>query len=171
VPQITAVINCAEAAKEYGVPVIADGGIKYSGDITKAIAAGAYTVMAGSLLAGTSESPGEEVLYEGRRWKEYRGMGSLAAMDAGSKDRYFQEDTKKYVPEGVEGRIHFRGPLGDVVYQLMGGLRSGMGYIGAKTIDDLHEKARFIKITSASLVENHPHDISITKESPNYTRG
>lgn len=171
VPQITAVINCAEAAREYGVPVIADGGIKYSGDITKAIAAGAHTVMAGSLLAGTSEAPGEEVLYEGRRWKEYRGMGSLAAMDAGSKDRYFQENTKKYVPEGVEGRIHYRGPLGDVVYQLMGGLKSGMGYAGAESIEALQEKARFIKITSASLVENHPHDISITKESPNYTRG
>lgn len=171
VPQVTAVMNCAEAAKEYGVPVIADGGVKYSGDITKAIASGAATVMAGSLFAGTTESPGEEVLYEGRRWKEYRGMGSLAAMDAGSKDRYFQEDTKKYVPEGVEGRIHFRGPLGDVVYQLMGGLRSGMGYIGAANIEELHDKARFMKITAASLVENHPHDISITKEAPNYTRG
>ncbi len=169
VPQITAVIECAKAAREYGVPVIADGGIKYSGDITKAIAAGAATVMAGSLLAGTAESPGEEVLYEGRRWKEYRGMGSLAAMDAGSKDRYFQENTKKYVPEGVEGRIHYRGPLSDVVYQLMGGLKSGMGYIGAATVPELQEKARFIKITSASLVENHPHDVSITKESPNYT--
>ena len=170
VPQITAVINCAKAAAEYNIPVIADGGIKYSGDITKAIAAGANVIMAGSLFAGTEESPGEEVLYEGRRYKEYRGMGSMGAMDSGSKDRYFQEDTKKYVPEGVEGRIHFRGPIGDVVYQLIGGLKSGMGYIGAKDIEELKDKARFIKITSASLIENHPHDIHITKESPNYSR-
>ena len=170
VPQITAVVNCAEAAKKYGVPVIADGGIKYSGDITKAIAAGASVIMAGSLFAGTEESPGEEVLYEGRRYKEYRGMGSMGAMDSGSNDRYFQENTKKYVPEGVEGRIHYRGPLGDVVYQLMGGLRSGMGYAGAKNIEELKEKARFIKITSASLIENHPHNVHITKESPNYSR-
>lgn len=170
VPQVTAIIDCAKAAKEYGIPVIADGGIKYSGDITKALAAGANVVMAGSLFAGTEESPGEEVLYEGRRYKVYRGMGSLGAMDAGSKDRYFQEDTKKYVPEGVEGRIHFRGPLGDVVYQLMGGLRSGMGYVGAKDIETLQERARFMRITSASLVENHPHDIHITKEAPNYSR-
>ncbi|MEY8416968.1 IMP dehydrogenase [Tissierella praeacuta] len=170
VPQITAVINCAKAAKEYDIPVIADGGIKYSGDITKAIASGANVVMAGSLFAGTDESPGEEVLYEGRRYKEYRGMGSMGAMDSGSKDRYFQEDVKKYVPEGVEGRIHYRGPLGDVVYQLVGGLKSGMGYVGAKNIEELQEKAKFIKITSASLVENHPHDIHITKESPNYSR-
>lgn len=171
VPQITAVVNCAKAAKEYEIPVIADGGIKYSGDITKAIAAGANVVMIGSLFAGTEESPGEEVLYEGRRYKEYRGMGSLGAMDAGSKDRYFQEDTKKYVPEGVEGRVHYRGPLGEIVYQLMGGLKSGMGYVGAKHILDLQDKARFIKITSASLIENHPHDIQITKEAPNYSRG
>lgn len=171
VPQITAVVNCAKAAKEYEIPVIADGGIKYSGDITKAIAAGANVVMLGSLFAGTEESPGEEVLYEGRRYKEYRGMGSLGAMDAGSKDRYFQEDTKKYVPEGVEGRVHYRGPLGEIVYQLMGGLKSGMGYVGAKHILDLQDKARFIKITSASLIENHPHDIQITKEAPNYSRG
>ena len=150
VPQVTAVIDCAQAAKKYGVPVIADGGIKYSGDITKAIAAGANVVMAGSLFAGTDESPGEEVLYEGRRYKVYRGMGSLGAMDAGSKDRYFQEDTKKYVPEGVEGMIHYRGPLGDIVYQLVGGLKSGMGYCGAKDIPTLQEKARFVKITSAS---------------------
>ncbi|HLR21812.1 MAG TPA: IMP dehydrogenase [Tissierellaceae bacterium] len=170
VPQITAIMNCAEAAKEYEIPVIADGGIKYSGDITKAIAAGANIVMAGSLFAGTEESPGEEVLYEGRRYKEYRGMGSAGAMDSGSKDRYFQEDTKKYVPEGVEGRIHFKGALGDVVYQLVGGLRSGMGYTGSKDIKDLQEKARFMKITSASLIENHPHDIDITKEASNYSR-
>jgi IMP dehydrogenase len=171
VPQITAVMNCAKAAAEYEVPVIADGGIKYSGDITKAIVAGANVVMAGSLFAGTEESPGEEVLYEGRRYKEYRGMGSEGAMDSGSRDRYFQENTKKYVPEGVEGRVHYKGKLGDVVYQLTGGLKSGMGYVGAKDISELQEKARMIKITSASLVENHPHDITITKESPNYQRG
>jgi len=169
VPQITAIIDSVEGAKEYGIPIIADGGIKFSGDITKALAAGANVVMAGSLFAGTEESPGEEVLYEGRRYKEYRGMGSLGAMDAGSKDRYFQGHTSKYVPEGVEGRVHFRGALGEVVYQLIGGLKSGMGYCGAKNIVDLQEKARFIKITSASLIENHPHDIKITKESPNYT--
>lgn len=167
VPQITAIVNCAKAAKEYEIPIIADGGIKYSGDITKAIAAGANVVMIGSLFAGSDESPGEEVLYEGRRYKEYRGMGSLGAMDAGSKDRYFQEGQKKYVPEGVEGRVHYRGPLGEIVYQLMGGLKSGMGYVGAKNIVDLQDKARFIKITSASLIENHPHDIQITKEAPN----
>lgn len=171
VPQITAIVNCAKAAKEYEIPIIADGGIKYSGDITKAIAAGANVVMIGSLFAGSDESPGEEVLYEGRRYKEYRGMGSLGAMDAGSKDRYFQEGQKKYVPEGVEGRVHYRGPLGEIVYQLMGGLKSGMGYVGAKDIVDLQDKARFIKITSASLIENHPHDIQITKEAPNYSRG
>jgi len=171
VPQITAVMNCSRAAAEYEIPVIADGGIKYSGDITKAIAAGANVVMAGSLFAGTEESPGEEVLYEGRRYKEYRGMGSMGAMDSGSRDRYFQEDTKKYVPEGVEGRVHYKGKLGDVVYQLIGGLKSGMGYVGAKDISELQEKSRMIKITAASLVENHPHDIMITKESPNYQRG
>ena len=170
VPQITAIMNCAKAAKEYGIPVIADGGIKYSGDITKAIAAGANVVMIGSLFAGTNESPGEEELYEGRRFKVYRGMGSMGAMQAGSRDRYFQEDTKKLVPEGVEGRVPYRGPLGDVVYQLLGGLRSGMGYIGARDIKDLHEKAKFIRITNASLIENHPHDINITKEAPNYSR-
>ena len=169
VPQITAIINCAEAAKEYGIPVIADGGIKYSGDITKAIAAGANIVMIGSLFAGTNESPGEEELYEGRRFKVYRGMGSIGAMQEGSRDRYFQENTKKLVPEGVEGRVPYRGPLGDVVYQLLGGLRSGMGYIGAADIKELHEKAKFIKITNASLIENHPHDINITKEAPNYS--
>ncbi len=170
VPQITAVMNCAQMAREYDIPVIADGGIKYSGDVTKAIAAGASVIMAGSLFAGTDESPGEEVLYEGRRYKEYRGMGSQGAMDAGSKDRYFQEDVKKYVPEGVEGRVHYRGPLGDVIYQLVGGLKSGMGYIGARDIEQLQDRAKFIKITSASLIENHPHDIHITKESPNYSR-
>lgn len=169
VPQITAVMNCAKAAREYSVPVIADGGIKYSGDITKALAAGANMVMIGSLFAGTKESPGEEELYEGRRFKVYRGMGSMGAMQAGSKDRYFQENTKKLVPEGVEGRVPYRGPLGDVIYQLLGGLRSGMGYIGAKNIKELQDKAKFIKITNASLIENHPHDINITKEAPNYS--
>ncbi len=169
VPQITAIMNCAKAAKEYNIPVIADGGIKYSGDITKAIAAGASMVMIGSLFAGTNESPGEEELYEGRRFKVYRGMGSIGAMQEGSRDRYFQEILKKLVPEGVEGRVPYRGPLGDVVYQLLGGLRSGMGYVGAKNIRELHEKAKFIKITGASLIENHPHDINITKEAPNYS--
>jgi len=170
VPQITAIINCAKASKEYGVPIIADGGIKYSGDITKALAAGANSVMIGSLFAGTDESPGEEELYEGRRFKVYRGMGSVAAMKSGSSDRYFQETTKKYVPEGVEGRVPYRGPLGDVVYQLIGGLKSGMGYVGAKDIKELQEKARFVKISTASLIESHPHDVYITKEAPNYSR-
>ena len=151
VPQVTAVMDCAEAAREYGVPVIADGGIKYSGDITKALAAGASMVMIGSLFAGTYESPGEEELYEGRRFKVYRGMGSMGAMQAGSKDRYFQEDTKKLVPEGVEGRVAYKGPLGDVVYQLLGGLRSGMGYTGSKTISELQEKTEYVKITAASF--------------------
>lgn len=170
VPQITAIINCAEGARKYGVPIIADGGIKFSGDITKAIGAGANVVMAGSLFAGTEESPGEDIMLEGRRYKTYRGMGSLGAMDAGSGDRYFQENAKKYVPEGVEGRVHYKGPLGEIIYQLIGGLKSGMGYTGSKDIQALHENARFMKITSASLIENHPHDIQITKESPNYTR-
>ncbi|MDD2446459.1 MAG: IMP dehydrogenase [Tissierellia bacterium] len=170
VPQITAIINCSEAAREYEVPIIADGGVKYSGDVTKALAAGANVVMAGSLFAGTNESPGEEVLYEGKRYKVYRGMGSLGAMDAGSSDRYFQSKMKKYVPEGVEGMVHAKGALGEVVYQLMGGLRSGMGYCGSKNIPELQEKAQFMKITTASLIENHPHDIQITKESPNYSK-
>lgn len=171
VPQITAIMNCAKVAKEHGIPVIADGGIKYSGDITKAIACGADIVMVGSLFAGTNESPGEEELYEGRRFKVYRGMGSMGAMNAGSKDRYFQEGAKKLVPEGVEGRVPYRGPLGDVAYQLMGGLRAGMGYVGAANIKELQKKAKFVKITGAGLIENHPHDILITKESPNYSRG
>lgn len=171
VPQITAIMNCAKVAKEHGIPVIADGGIKYSGDITKAIACGADIVMVGSLFAGTNESPGEEELYEGRRFKVYRGMGSMGAMNAGSKDRYFQEGAKKLVPEGVEGRVPYRGPLGDVAYQLMGGLRAGMGYVGAANIKELQKKAKFVKITGAGLIENHPHDILITKEAPNYSRG
>ncbi|MGN0795859.1 MAG: IMP dehydrogenase [Christensenellales bacterium] len=169
VPQITAIMDCAEAADKYGKRIIADGGIKYSGDITKAIGAGASAVMIGSLFAGTKESPGELEMFQGRSFKVYRGMGSLAAMAAGSKDRYFQDDAQKFVPEGVEGRVPFRGPLCDTVYQLMGGLRSGMGYCGMKTIDDLRKNAQFVKITSASLVESHPHDITITKEAPNYT--
>ena len=169
VPQITAIINCVEEAKKHDIPVIADGGIKYSGDITKALAAGASVIMAGSLFAGTEESPGETILYQGRQYKEYRGMGSLAAMKDGSGDRYFQTNTKKYVPEGVEGRVSYKGPVGEVVYQLLGGLKSGMGYVGSKNLKELYDKAKFIKITGASLVENHPHDISITRESPNYS--
>ena len=169
-PQLTAVMECAKVADEYGVPVIADGGIKYSGDITKAIGAGASTVMLGSLLAGTYEAPGEEIIVQGRRYKEYRGMGSLGAMDQGSSDRYFQEKNTKYVPEGVEGRVVHKGYVSDVIYQLVGGLRSGMGYVGAKDIPSLKERAKFIKITGATLIENHPHDITITRESPNYNK-
>lgn len=169
VPQITAIMDCAEAADKLGKRVIADGGIKYSGDITKAIAAGASAVMLGSLLAGTTETPGETEIYQGRNYKVYRGMGSLAAMAAGSNDRYFQEDAKKFVPEGVEGRVPFRGPVGEVIFQLMGGLRSGMGYCGTPTIDELRKNGEFIKITNASLIESHPHDINITKEAPNYS--
>jgi IMP dehydrogenase len=168
VPQITAIYNCAEAAKEYNIPIIADGGVKYSGDIVKAIAAGASTVMLGGLLAGTEESPGEMEIYKGRSYKVYRGMGSLGAMKDGSKDRYFQHDQKKLVPEGIEGRVPYRGYLSDTIYQLVGGLRAGMGYCGAKTIEDL-KKAQFIKITGAGLRESHPHDVEITKESPNYS--
>lgn len=169
VPQLTAVLDCAEAAKPYNIPIIADGGVKFSGDIVKAIAAGANTVMLGSLLAGTEESPGELIIYQGRSFKSYRGMGSMAAMKAGSKDRYFQNDTKKFVPEGVEGRVPYIGKLKEIVYQLVGGLRSGMGYCGTPTVQDLQETGKFMKITSAGLVESHPHDIQITKESPNYS--
>ena len=169
VPQITAVLDCAEAAKPYGIPIIADGGIKFSGDIVKAIAAGANVCMMGSFFAGCEESPGETELYQGRKYKVYRGMGSIAAMEEGSKDRYFQEDAKKLVPEGVEGRIAFKGSLEDSVFQLTGGLRAGMGYCGTPTIKDLQENGRFIRITSAGLKESHPHDIHITKEAPNYS--
>lgn len=158
VPQITAIINCVEEARKHDIPVIADGGIKYSGDITKALACGASVIMAGSLFAGTEESPGETILFEGRQYKEYRGMGSLAAMKDGSGDRYFQTNTKKYVPEGVEGRVDYKGPVGEVVYQLLGGLKSGMGYVGSKDLNELYEKAKFVKISPASLIENHPHD-------------
>ncbi len=169
VPQITAVMDCAEVAAKYNKSIIADGGIKYSGDITKAIAAGADAVMIGSLFAGTKESPGEMEVFQGRSFKVYRGMGSLPAMAAGSKDRYFQDDAKKFVPEGVEGRVPYAGALSEIVFQLIGGLRSGMGYCGVKDIKDLKENGKFIKISGASLVESHPHDISITKESPNYS--
>lgn len=169
VPQITAVMDCGEVADKYGKTIIADGGIKYSGDITKAIAAGAHACMLGSLFAGTEESPGELEIYQGRSYKSYRGMGSLGAMALGSKDRYFQADAKKLVPEGVEGRVPYRGSLSEIVFQLMGGLRAGMGYCGQPTIDELRKNARFVKITGASLVESHPHDISITKEAPNYS--
>ena len=170
VPQITAIADCAEEADKYGIRVIADGGIKYSGDITKALAAGGSCVMLGSLLAGTEESPGAMEIYQGRSFKVYRGMGSLAAMAEGSKDRYFQEGQKKLVPEGVEGRVPYKGTLADTVFQMVGGLRSGMGYCGARTIDDLRTKSQFIRITGAGLAESHPHDISITKEAPNYSR-
>lgn len=169
VPQVTAIMDCAEVADKYNRAIIGDGGIKYSGDITKAIAAGAHAVMLGSLFAGTEETPGELEIYQGRNFKSYRGMGSLGAMPLGSKDRYFQDGNKKLVPEGVEGRVPYRGPLSDIVYQLMGGLRSGMGYVGQQTIEDLRKNAKFVKITNASLIESHPHDISITKESPNYS--
>ena len=169
VPQLTAVMDCAERAEKFGKKVIADGGIKYSGDITKAIGGGAAAVMIGSMFAGTLESPGEIEIYQGRNFKVYRGMGSLPAMACGSKDRYFQENAKKLVPEGVEGRVPYRGALSDIVFQMCGGIRAGMGYCGTRTIDELRKNAQFVKITSASLVESHPHDISITKESPNYS--
>ena len=169
VPQITAIMEAYDVAKEYGIPVIADGGIKYSGDITKALAAGANVCMMGSLFAGTDESPGEFELYQGRKYKVYRGMGSIAAMENGSKDRYFQANAKKLVPECVEGRVAYKGTVEDTVFQLLGGLRSGMGYCGARTIEDLHEHAQFVEISAASLKESHPHDIQITKEAPNYS--
>ena len=169
VPQITAIYDCAQAARKHDIPIIADGGIKFSGDIPKAIAAGADLCMIGSLFAGTEESPGETVIYKGRSFKVYRGMGSLSAMACGSKDRYFQENTNKLVPEGVEGKVPYKGALKETVYQLVGGLRSGMGYCGTPTIKDLKENSKFIKITSAGLTESHPHDISITKEAPNYS--
>ncbi len=169
VPQLTAVMDCVEAAKGSGVPVIADGGIKFSGDIVKALAAGAKVVMLGSLFAGCEEAPGEIEMYQGRSYKVYRGMGSLAAMANGSKDRYFQEGNKKLVPEGVEGRVPFKGSVLDTIYQLVGGIKSGMGYLGAKTFNELNEKAIFVVQTSSGLRESHPHDISITKEAPNYS--
>ena len=169
VPQVTAVMDCAEQADKLGKRIIADGGIKYSGDIVKALGAGASAVMLGSLFAGTEETPGEIEIFQGRSYKVYRGMGSLSAMAAGSKDRYFQTNAKKLVPEGVEGRVPYRGSLSDVVFQLMGGLRSGMGYCGMPNIEMLRKNAQFVKISNASLIESHPHDISITKEAPNYS--
>ena len=169
VPQISAIMKCYEVAKEYNIPIIADGGIKYSGDVTKALAAGGNVCMMGSIFAGCDEAPGEFELFQGRKYKVYRGMGSLAAMEKGSKDRYFQANAKKLVPEGVEGRVAYKGLVEDTVYQLLGGLRSGMGYCGAKDIPTLQETAEFVKITSAALKESHPHDIHITKEAPNYS--
>lgn len=168
VPQITAIYDCAQAAAAYQIPIIADGGVKYSGDVVKAIGAGADIVMIGSLFAGTEESPGEIEIYQGRSFKVYRGMGSIAAMKEGSKDRYFQEDVNKLVPEGIEGRVPYKGSLSETVFQLIGGLRSGMGYCGAPNINHLKEHAKFLRITAAGLVESHPHDVQITKEAPNY---
>ncbi len=170
VPQLTAIMDCAETADKFGKRIIADGGIKYSGDIVKALAAGGSAVMVGSLLAGTLESPGEVELYQGRSYKVYRGMGSLGAMAAGSSDRYFQEGTKKFVPEGVEGRVPYRGSVADIIYQMKGGLRSGMGYCGKATVEELRTNSEFVRITNASLIESHPHDISISKEAPNYSQ-
>ena len=169
VPQISAIMNAYEVAKDYGIPIIADGGIKYSGDMTKAIAAGGNVCMLGSIFAGCDESPGTFELYQGRKYKVYRGMGSISAMENGSKDRYFQTDAKKLVPEGVEGRVAYKGTVEDTIFQLMGGLRSGMGYCGTKTIEDLKVNGKFVKISAASLKESHPHDIHITKEAPNYS--
>ncbi|WP_182201662.1 IMP dehydrogenase [Paraliobacillus salinarum] len=171
VPQITAINDCATEANKYNIPIIADGGIKYSGDIAKALAAGAHTVMLGSLFAGVTESPGETEIFQGRRYKVYRGMGSVASMKSGSKDRYFQDtdDAKKLVPEGIEGRVAYKGPLADTVHQLLGGLRAGMGYCGSKDLEDFRTNAKFIRMTGAGLRESHPHDVQITKESPNYS--
>lgn len=169
VPQITAIYDCATEARKFGKAIIADGGIKYSGDIVKALAAGGHAVMLGSLLAGTTESPGETEIYQGRRFKVYRGMGSLGAMEQGSSDRYFQEGAKKLVPEGIEGRVPYKGPLADTIYQLVGGIRSGMGYCGAPNLEYLREHAQFVRITAAGLRESHPHDVQITKEAPNYS--
>ena len=171
VPQISAIMACSEMADKYGIPTIADGGIKYSGDIVKAIAAGAKLVMMGSMLAGCEEAPGEMEIYQGRQFKVYRGMGSLGAMACGSKDRYFQSNNKKLVPEGVEGRVPYRGPASEIVYQMMGGLRSGMGYCGSHNIEELRTDSKFVRITAAGLKESHPHDIYITKEAPNYSTG
>ena len=169
VPQITAVFDCATEARKHGKTIIADGGIKYSGDIVKALAAGGHAVMLGSMLAGTTESPGETEIFQGRRFKVYRGMGSVAAMEKGSKDRYFQEDNKKFVPEGIEGRLPYKGPLSETIYQLIGGIRSGMGYCGTATLEELRENSQFVKMTGAGLRESHPHDVQITKEAPNYS--
>ena len=169
VPQITAIYDSAAMADKYGIPVIADGGIKYSGEIVKALAAGGSVVMVGSLVAGCDEAPGETEIYQGRQFKVYRGMGSLGAMNHGSADRYFQKGSKKFVPEGVEGRVPYKGAVSDTIFQMMGGLRSGMGYVGCHTIEELRNNAQFIRITGAGLVESHPHDVYITKEAPNYS--
>jgi IMP dehydrogenase len=169
VPQITAIYDCACVADKYGVPIIGDGGIKYSGDIVKALAAGANVVMIGSLLAGCEEAPGESEIFQGRSFKVYRGMGSMSAMANGSKDRYFQEDSKKLVPEGVEGRVPYKGPVSDTVFQMIGGIKSGMGYCGCHNIVELQQNGQFVHITGAGLKESHPHDIYITKEAPNYS--
>ncbi len=169
VPQVTAVYDCAKEAAKHDVPIIADGGIKYSGDIVKALASGGHAVMLGSLLAGVSESPGERVIFQGRQFKVYRGMGSMGAMEKGSKDRYFQEESQKLVPEGIEGRIPYKGPLADSIHQLVGGIRAGMGYCGTRTLEDLREDGQFVRITNAGLTESHPHDVQITKEAPNYS--
>ena len=169
VPQITAVYDCATEARKHGKAIIADGGIKFSGDIIKALAAGGHVVMLGSLLAGTTESPGDTEIFQGRRFKTYRGMGSIASMEKGSKDRYFQDEAKKLVPEGIEGRLPYKGPLTDTIHQLLGGIRAGMGYCGAKDLATLREEAQFIRMTGAGLIESHPHDVQITKESPNYS--
>ncbi|MEH6945273.1 IMP dehydrogenase [Bacillus sp. JJ722] len=169
VPQITAIYDCATEARKHGKAIIADGGIKYSGDVVKALASGGHVVMLGSLLAGVTESPGETEIYQGRRFKVYRGMGSVGAMEKGSKDRYFQEDNKKFVPEGIEGRLPYKGPLADTLYQLIGGIRAGMGYCGAANLEALRENSRFVRMTGAGLRESHPHDVQITKEAPNYS--
>lgn len=169
VPQVTAIYDCATAARQYNVPIIADGGIKYSGDLSKAIAAGASAIMIGSLFAGTEESPGESEIYQGRRFKVYRGMGSIGAMKEGSKDRYFQENESKLVPEGIEGRVAYKGPLADTIHQLIGGLRAGMGYCGTANLEELRNDTQFVRITGAGLRESHPHDVQITKEAPNYS--
>jgi IMP dehydrogenase len=174
VPQLTAVMDAAKAAQKAGVPVIADGGIKFSGDLAKAVAGGAEAAMIGSLLAGSEEAPGEVILYQGRSYKSYRGMGSLGAMARGSADRYFQKevtDQMKLVPEGIEGRVPFKGPVANIIHQLVGGLRAAMGYVGAKDLKEMREKARFVKITAAGLRESHVHDVSITREAPNYPLG
>ena len=170
VPQITAVFNAAMAAKEHGIPVIADGGIKYSGDVVKALAAGADAVMLGSLLAGTDESPGEMEIWQGRSFKTYRGMGSMGAMKDGAADRYFQEASSKLVPEGIEGRVPYKGPVSETIYQLIGGLRAGMGYCGVPTLKDFHETAKFVRVTDAGIRESHPHDVYISKDAPNYSQ-
>ncbi len=169
VPQITAVYDCATEARKHGISIIADGGIKYSGEVVKALAAGGHVVMLGSMLAGTNESPGEVEVFQGRQYKVYRGMGSVASMEKGSKDRYFQGEAKKFVPEGIEGRVPYKGTIADTIYQLVGGLRSGMGYCGTKDLNALREESQFVKITNAGLIESHPHDVQITKESPNYS--